>query len=52
MWWREYGGAPDPGGLPAYEYDAHMAILEGLTEKRQEEQREAEREQKKASRAN
>lgn len=48
MWYSEYGCPKDPGELPVREYRAHMAILEGVAEKREKENKRLEREQRKA----
>lgn len=44
----EYGIPFDPRELPAPEYEAHLAIVEGTQEKRAEENKKAEREGKRA----
>ena len=49
-WWSEYGGAPDPFELPQKLRTAHLAILEGMAQKREEENKKAEREASKAKR--
>lgn len=48
-WYSEYGCPRDPGDFPEYEYEAHLAILEGKAEKRRKEQKEAERDAQKAN---
>lgn len=47
--WRSFGSPPFPLSLlPAPYYDAHLAILEGESIRREEEREEAERKQRKA----
>lgn len=46
----EYGLGFDLRRLPAREFDAHMAILEGRMKEREQQQKESEREARKARR--
>lgn len=50
IWMSEYGTPFDLRTLPARQFDAHMAILEGRGEEQQKQNREAEREAKRADR--
>lgn len=45
---QEYGIPIDPRQLPAPEYEAHLAIVEGIQKKRGEENKQAEREAQQA----
>jgi hypothetical protein len=49
-WFDEYGAPFDLRRLPRRQFEAHMAILQGKNEERAKEQREVERQQKKADR--
>lgn len=48
MWFDEYGAPFDLRLLPAKQFDAHMAIIEGKNEEREKQHKDAERERKKA----
>ena len=50
MWFGEYGAPFDLRLLPARQFEAHMAILEGKSDEQRKNQKEVEREQKRASR--
>lgn len=50
MLFQEYGMPFDPRQLPAPEYDAHVAIVEGIQQKRRKENKKAEQEANKANR--
>ena len=43
-WWSEFGGAPDPYDVPKKIRQVHMAIIHGADQKREKEQRKAEKE--------
>lgn len=48
MIFSEYGLPIDPRQMPAPEYQAHIAIIRGINEARQEESEETKREAEKA----
>jgi len=47
---QEYGMPFDPRELPAPEYQAHLAIVEGIQQKRAKESKKAEQEAQQAQR--
>lgn len=49
-WFDEYGVPFDLRRLPRRQFEAHMAILQGKNAEREKQQRETERQQKKANR--
>jgi len=50
VWFAEYGAPFDLRRLPARQFEAHMAILEGKAKEQEKQQKKAERERSKATR--